>query len=223
MRFAAPFEGVKPVLRGWMHAASAIAALTLAPIVIVMAPSGTRLVAGLYTGAIVALFSVSAVYHRFPWKPGIRGFWKRLDHSMIFVAIAATYTPVVLFVLPDSTGHLILAAVWIGAAIGIGTQVAWPTAPSWVTVIPYMMCGWAILPAIGQVWDRMELAGFILLVVGGVLFSAGAAVYAVKRPDPWPSWFGYHEVFHVFVTAGVAVHYVSVTFFALPHGGSGIS
>ncbi len=222
MRFAAPFEGVKPVLRGWMHAASAVVAVTLAPIVIAMAPAGTRLVAGLYTGAITALFAVSATYHRFAWKPGVRGFWKRLDHSMIFVAIAATYTPVSLFVLPDSSGHLILAAVWIGAVIGIATQIVWPAAPSWVTIIPYIVCGWAILPAIGQMWDRMELAGFVLMVVGGALFSVGAAVYAVKRPDPWPTWFGYHEVFHVLVTAGVAVHYVSVTFFALPQGGSGV-
>lgn len=220
--FAAPFEGVKPALRGWIHAVAAVAAVVLAPLVVAFSPAGTRLVAGLYAGAVIGLFTTSALYHRFAWRPGIRGLWKRLDHSMIFVAIAATYTPVALFVLPDRTGGIILTAVWLGALAGTAMQFGWPSAPGWVTVIPYLLCGWAVLPAIGQLWANMHVAGFILLLSGGLVFSAGAGIYAAKRPDPWPRWFGFHEIFHVLVTVGVALHYVTVAFFALPNGATAV-
>jgi len=219
-RFTAPFVGIKPKLRGWMHAAAAPAAIALAPILIVKAPPGSRLITAIYAFAVVGLFSISAIYHRFAWNPVVRGFWKRLDHSMIFVVIAATYTPVAVFLLPDSTAKWILITVWSGAAIGIATQLVWPTAPNWMIVIPYLLCGWAITPAITQVWDSLGVGGFALLVSGGMCFTVGAIVYALKRPDPWPSWFGYHEIFHVFVTAGIALHYVLVAFVAIPRVGA---
>jgi len=203
-----------------MHAVAGVAAIVMAPILIVFSPAGTRLVAGLYAGAVVGLFVISATYHRVHWSPGIRGFWKRLDHSMIFIAIAATYTPIAVFVLPDTSGRWILLAVWAGAAFGIGTQLVWPHAPKSVTVVPYLLCGWAVAPVIHQVWISIGVAGFVLLLIGGLLFSVGAGVYALRRPDPSPTWFGYHEVFHVLVTVAVAVHYVTIAFYALPKGGT---
>ncbi len=207
----------KPRFRGTSHLLAFVSALTLAPVMIVSAPGlGPRLVMAVYTVAIVGLFGISALYHRNDW--GDRGFliMRRLDHSMIFVAIAGTYTPIALFGLPSSSARLVLLVVWIGAILGIISRVAWTDAPYPVIAGPYVAVGWACLLVVGDVWRSLGAAGFILLLVGGLLYTAGAAVYAVRRPDPWPLTFGYHEVFHVFVIGGAAVHYVVVAFFALP-------
>lgn len=212
LAFAHP---LKPHLRGWSHAAACIAAITLCPIVIVLSP-GARGVAAIFTASIVGLFGISAMYHRFSWGAKMHQVMKRLDHSMIFVAIAATYTPIAVVVLPPGPGMLILRVVWIGAALGVATQLFWPSAPRSVIVTLYLSVGWAALLVVQDIWNALGVAGFVLLLVGGALHTVGALVYATKRPNPWPKWFGFHEIFHLFVIAAIAVHYVMVATIALP-------
>ncbi|MEM8705980.1 MAG: hemolysin III family protein [Actinomycetota bacterium] len=207
----------RPRLRGISHQYAFMSALTLAPLMIVITPGvGPRFITAVYAFAVVGLFGISALYHRGDWGERGRAIMKRLDHSMIFVAIAATYTPIAAFALDGDTARWILPTVWIGAALGIIANLVWTDAPYPVVAAPYVALGWVGVAALPAVLDGLGVAGFTLIVVGGVLFSIGAIFYALHRPNPWPTWFGYHEIFHLFVIAGIAVHYVAVAFFAVP-------
>ncbi len=207
----------RPAFRGVSHQMAFVSALTLAPLLIIAAPGiGPRLVTAIYALAVVGLFGVSALYHRGPWGERGRAVMRRLDHSMIFVAIAATYTPIAAFALPASTARWMLWVVWLGAAIGVIGRMLWLTAPSFVVTIPYVALGWVAVFATPQMIDGLGGGGFSLIAVGGGLFTVGALIYAVKRPDPWPQRFGYHEIFHLFVIGGAAAHYAAVAFFAVP-------
>jgi hemolysin III len=166
--------------------------------------------------AIVALFTVSALYHRIHWGERAQAVLRRLDHSMIFIAIAATYTPIAVFVFPSGTTALVLTLVWVGAGAGTAMRLWWHGAPYWVVAIPYLAVGWVGVVALGDIWRGLGAGGFTLIVVGGGLFTFGAVIYAMHWPNPWPRWFGYHEIFHVLVVAGIAVHYVVVAFYAVP-------
>lgn len=205
----------RPVLKGWSHSIAAIAAITLCPIVITLSPSGTRAVTSIYAGSVVALFTISATYHTVRWTPKIHRFWKSLDHCMIFVLIAATYTPIAATALPAALANRVLATVWVAAACGILLKVAWPDAPRALSVVLYVAMGWVALAVIGDLWRSVGTAGSTLLLAGGILHTVGGVVYARRRPDPWPRIFGFHEVFHAFVIAGVACHYVTIAIFAL--------
>jgi len=214
---AGPLALPQPVMRGWSHAIAALAATALAPILIALGPGGAdRAVVAVYAIAVVGVFGVSAVYHRFDWTPRVKAVIRRLDHSMIFVFIAATYTPVGFFALGPSSARLVLSVVWSGALLGVVGRVAWLNAPRWVLIAPYPIVGWAALLVIGDIWRGLGVAGSTLLFIGGGLYTIGALIYAVRRPDPWPRWFGYHEIFHLLVVAAVALHYVAIAFFALP-------
>ncbi len=207
----------RPMLRGTSHQVAFISALTIAPLLIATAPGVVpRLVTGVYAVAVVGLFGISALYHRGPWGDRGRAVMRRLDHSMIFVAIAATYTPIAVFGLPVATTRWILPTVWAGAAIGVAGRLLWTSAPSVVVALPYVLLGWVGVIAADDMLAGLGVAGFVLVLAGGGLFTIGAIVYALRRPDPWPLWFGYHEIFHLFVIAGAAVHYVAVAFFAVP-------
>lgn len=208
---------VKPRLRGVSHRMAFIAALTLMPIMIVAAPRvAPRFIVAIYCAAIVGLFGVSALYHRVDWGESGYNFMRRLDHSMIFVAIAGTYTPIAIFALPPFERNLVLGIVWSGALIGIGARLVFHNAPYWVIAVPYVVVGWVAVFVLDDIWRSMGAAGFVLLLVGGGLYTIGAGIYAFRRPDPWPTMFGYHEIFHLFVIGGAATHYVAVAFFALP-------
>lgn len=206
---------VRPLLKGWSHLIAAVAAIALCPILIALSPDGTRWPAAVFAFAVVGLFSISGLYHRVQWSPGPFKIMRALDHSMIFVVIAATYTPVAAVALPQTQGRVILAVVWIGALGGVLLNLFWPHAPRPVIVAPYLMIGWVALVVIDDIWRAVGVAGFIMLLCGGLLHSIGAVVYARKRPDPWPTVFGFHEVFHLFVIGGIACHYVLVAFFTL--------
>ena len=207
----------KPHLRGRSHEYAFVVALTLAPIMIVPAPGIVpRFVIALYVTAIAALFGVSALYHRVDCSPVARSRMKRLDHSMIFIAIAGTYTPIVVFALSSGVARVVLPVVWTGALVGIGIRNLWPNAPKPLTAGPYLAVGWVAIFVISDMWRSLGIAGFTLVTVGGVLYTIGAAIYAFRRPDPWPRTFGYHEIFHLLVIAGAALHYVCVAFFVLP-------
>ncbi len=207
----------KPRLRGLSHMLAFVSALTLAPLMIVAAPGvGPRFVIALYALAVVGLFGVSALYHRIDWAPRARLVMRRLDHSMILIAIAATYTPIAVFAISGTAGRVLLAVVWIGTGVGILSRLAWLEAPAVVVLTPYLAVGSAGLVMVPALWRSMGVAGFVLLLVGGLVFAGGSAVLANGRPDPSPEWFGYHEVWHAMVIAGIAVHYVAIAFIALP-------
>lgn len=202
----------KPLLRGVSHQASVVVALIATLLLVRSAGSRASATASLiFGGCMVLLFAVSALYHRVEWSPVARQRMRRLDHAMIFTMIAGGYTPLFLLVPSSSGGHGALTAIWIGAAIGVVKSLAWPHAPKWLTALLCVGLGWMV---VGQVADRAPAVGPLcvgLLVVGGLTYSLGAVVYARKRPDPWPSVFGYHEVFHALVVAATAVLFVHVT------------
>ena len=207
----------KPLFRGVAHRAAFIASLTLAPIMVVRAPGiAARFVTALYCLSIVALFGVSALYHRVDWGPRGRSVMKRLDHATIFVAIAATYTPVAAFALSPWAARLVLSLVWGGALIGTWVRLRFTDAPTPVVALPYLAVGWCLLPVVADAWHHLGVAGFVLLLIGGLLYTSGAVVFAFRRPDPWPDTFGFHEVFHLLTIAAAALHYVAFAFFVLP-------
>lgn len=209
----------RPQLRGWFHLVAAVLAVVVAPVMIALAPDGTRALAALYALGVVAVLGVSGFYHRVFWSTRLRSFMRSLDHSMIFVFIAATYTPMSVATLDGDALVAILGVVWGGAAVGIVMRLTWPQAPTWLVAVPYLVVGWAIIPVLDRVLDGLGPGGFSLLMTGGALYTLGAGVYALGRPDPWPARFGFHEVFHVLVLAAIATHYVAVAVFALPLAG----
>ncbi len=209
-----------PMFRGVSHRAMFIVALTLAPIMIVAAPGvGPRLVIAFYTLSIAALFGVSALYHRVPWSPRVRRTMQRLDHAVIFLAIGGTYTPVALFALSPWAAKLVLTLVWSGAAVGVFMRVRFTDARKAVVALPYLVVGWCLMAVVADAWHHLGVVGFLLLLVGGLAYTAGALVFAFQRPDPWPATFGFHEVFHVMTVAGAALHYVAIAFVVLPMAG----
>ena len=186
--------------------------LVLGPILVMGAASPlARVVTSVYTLCLAALFGCSALLHRGDWSPAVHPWMRRLDHSMIFVFIAGTYTPVVALSLPAEAATRILVAVWLGAAVGVAVTVFWLGAPRWITAACYLGLGWIAALAFPQLWNELGSTKFALLATGGVLYSLGAVVYARRRPDPWPVVFGYHEVFHALVIAAVLCHYVLIS------------
>ncbi len=189
-------------------------ALTLAPLLIVATPGvSARFIMATYSVAIVGLFGISSLYHRIDWTPSGSAVVRRLDHSMIFLATAATHTPIALLALPTGPGWVLFAIVWGGALVGIAGRVLYSHAPYAVIAIPYVVVGWSSLFVVNHVWASLPLAAFILLLVGGMLYTIGAIIYAARRPNPWPDSFGYHEVFHALTVAAAACHYVVIAVF----------
>ena len=214
-------EAVIPRLRGMLHAHAAWVAGAASIVLVALAPNAAGRVAALIYGAgLIALFSASAVYHRWPtesrWKPWLR----RLDHSTIFVFIAASYTPVGLLVLDGTLQTVVLVSAWAGAVVGVALSLAWISAPRWLQAACYLSLGWVALIALPQLADRVGIAPFVLLAVGGGLYSLGAAVYALQRPNLWPRTYGFHEVFHTLVIAAALVHFIAMAGWVVPSAGS---
>jgi hemolysin III len=218
----APAEQVEelvPLLRGVLHAYAFWLALVAAAVVVGLAPSTTaRWAAVLYGGGLCALFAASGLYHRWRWNPRWRPLLQRVDHSTIFVFIAASYTPVALLVLSGTLQAVTLAGVWVGALAGIALNVAWITAPRALIAGSYLAVGWFAVAALPQLVDRLPVAPLALLGAGGLLYSIGAVVYATRRPDPWPRTFGFHEVFHALVIAAAITHFVAIAGWVIPRG-----
>ncbi len=203
----------KPTARGLIHLLAFSSALTLAPILIVVTPGiAPRFIMAIYSVSIAGLFGISALYHRVDWGPKGAAVMRRLDHSMIFVATAATHTPIALLALPSRPGWTLFTIVWTGAALGIAGRLFFTDAPYPVVAIPYVLVGWSSLFVINHIWNELAIAGAVLLFVGGALYTIGAVIYAAHRPNPWPRHFGYHEIFHLFTVAGAACHYVVIAF-----------
>jgi hemolysin III len=209
---------VKPRLRGVSHEWAFFVSLVLGAALIVAAKGAeATLAVSIYALSLSALFGTSALYHRVDWRrPEVRRWMRRLDHSMIFFLIAGTYTPFALLVLDGPLADAILVVVWLGALAGAVVEMIWIEHPKWVAALIYIALGWVAAAAFPGLWGEIGTAGVLLVAAGGVLYTAGAVVYATQRPNPSPSVFGYHEVFHALVIAAAAAHFAAVAFFALP-------
>lgn len=206
-----------PRLRGVSHAWAFWFALAAAAVLVVLAPSSRARVAALVYGAgLCALFAGSGLYHRWRWDPRWRPLLRRIDHSTIFLFIAASYVPVALLVLDGTIRVVVLVCAGAGAIGGIVLTVAWIDAPRGVTAGIYLALGWTAIIAVPQLVDRLGIAPLVLLGTGGLLYTVGAVVYATRRPDPWPRTFGFHEVFHVFVIAAALCHFVAMAGWVIP-------
>jgi hemolysin III len=200
-----------PRLRGVSHAVAFWVALAAAGFLLLRAgDASARAAAAVYGAGLCALFGVSASYHRWRWDPRWRPLLRRLDHSTIFVFIAASYTPIALLVLDGSLRMVVLLVVWAGAGAGVIFSVAWIGAPRWLAAGTYLALGWVSVVTIPQLVERLGTAPLALIAAGGALYTAGAVVYGLKRPDPWPRVFGFHEVFHAFVVLAAAAHYAAI-------------
>jgi hemolysin III len=209
---------VKPRLRGVSHEWAFFVSLVLGAGLIVAAktPKATLAVA-IYAVSLSALLGTSALYHRVDWtRPNVRRWMRRLDHSMIFLLIAGTYTPFALLVLDGPLADAILVVVWAGAIAGAIVETIWIDHPKWVAALIYVSLGSVAAVAFPQLWLDMGVTGTLLVAGGGLLYMAGAIVYATQRPDPNPRVFGYHEIFHALVIAAAAAHFAAIAFFALP-------
>lgn len=212
---------LRPRLRGVLHQWGAVVALAAGAAAVVAAPAGAaRVATGIYVASVVGLLTVSALYHRIPWRdPAARARMRRVDHAMIFVLIAGTYTPFAAVVLDGALSTVLLAVVWGGAAAGIVVSVLWIGAPRAVTAALYLALGWAGIVAFPQLAERLGIAPLALLAAGGLLYTAGAVIYARRRPDPAPRTFGYHELFHALVLAALTLHFAAVALSVLPGDG----
>jgi len=213
-------DEVIPRLRGLLHAHAAWVAAAAAILLVALAPTGgARLAALVYGAAMIALFAVSALYHRWPGDPRWKPWLRRLDHSTIFVFIAASYTPIALIVLNGTLQIVVLVSVWVGAAVGVALSLAWITAPRVLQASCYLAVGWVAVIALPELWREIGAAPFVLFAIGGALYSLGAAVYATRRPNLWPRTFGFHEVFHALVIAAALVHFIAMAGWVVPSAG----
>ncbi|WP_405376184.1 MULTISPECIES: hemolysin III family protein [unclassified Microbacterium] len=199
----------KPTWRGWIHAATFPVAAVAGVILIVLAEGTTaKWAAAVFMVTSLLLFGNSAVYHRFTWGERTRVILKRIDHANILLLIAGTYTPIATLALDPGKGALLLVLVWSGALLGILFRIFWIDAPRWLYVALYLLLGWAAVMYLGDLL-RASVAMMILVVVGGLLYTGGAIVYALKRPNPWPGHFGFHEIFHVCTVLAFLCHWAA--------------
>jgi hemolysin III len=210
-----------PRLRGVSHAVAFFFAAGAASRGVIAAPHGRATVAmAIYGAGLVALFGGSALYHRWP-APGLcKAALQRIDHSAIFVFIAASYTPIALIALHGPLAWATLGIAWTGAAAGVTFSLGWIEAPRRVIVCSYLALGWLALLAMPELLEHLGPQPLALLAGGGLLYSAGAVVYTRQRPDPWPQWFGFHEIFHALVIVAAAAQYIALVVWVLPTAGA---
>jgi hemolysin III len=208
----------RPRMRGVLHAWAVPFAATVGLTLLVLADTvRARTGVAVWVVTMTALFAVSATYHRGQWRPAVKVWLQRVDHSMIFVFIAGSYTPLCLLLLDGSKSWLVLAVTWGGAAVGVVTRLTWHRAPRWLFVPLYLALGWVALTMLPDLARSAVLYENALIVAGGVLYTIGAIVFATRRPDPVPHVFGYHEVFHGLTIAAALCHAVAIASVALGH------
>jgi hemolysin III len=215
-------EGVadlKPRLRGWLHLASAPVTLAAGIVLVALSPTATtRAGSAVYAVCSVLLFTVSAIYHRGRWSPRVDAVLRRFDHANIFLFIAGTYTPFSLLLLHGTDRVVMLSVVWGGAVAGVAFRVLWVGAPRWLYTPIYIALGWAAVFFLPQLAEGSQRLGvglgtvvLALIALGGAFYTLGGVVYGFKRPDPWPRWFGFHEVFHTCTILAFTTHYVGLS------------
>lgn len=206
---------MKPTWRGWLHAGTFPVAVAAGIVLIALAQGApAKWASAVFMATSMLLFGASAVYHRFNWGPKAKAVLKRIDHANIFLLIAGTYTPIAVLALPPEKGVLLLSLVWTGALIGILFRVFWIGAPRWLYVALYLVLGWAAVMYIVDLFQA-NAAMMTLVIVGGILYTLGAVVYAMKRPNPWPGHFGFHEIFHVCTVLAFLCHWTACLLIAL--------
>lgn len=206
---------LKPTWRGWIHAGTFPVAIAGGVLLIVFADgAAAKWAAAVFMASSLLLFGNSAVYHRFDWSPKVKKTLKRIDHANIMLLIAGTYTPISVLGLPPQKGTILLSVVWGGALLGILFRVFWLNAPRWLYVALYLLLGWA---AVMYIVDLLHasVAMMVLVVVGGLLYTVGAVIYAMKKPNPWPGHFGFHEIFHVCTVLAFLCHWTACLLIAL--------
>jgi hemolysin III len=202
---------VKPRLRGWLHLGMFPVALIGGLVLVLLSdPGPVRTASTVFTVTAALLFGVSAVYHRGTWGPKMSTLLKRLDHSNIYLIIAGTYTPFAVTLLPAEQARLLLILIWGGAVAGVLFRVFWVGAPRWLYTALYLALGWTAVFYVVPFWREGGPLIGSLIGLGGLLYTAGGIVYGTKKPNPWPKWFGFHEVFHAFTLGGFATHFVAV-------------
>lgn len=211
-RFREKAAEIKPKLRGWLHAATwPLAFFGFLVMLVVADDVKVRAGAAVFMVSALMLFGTSAVYHTGKWSDINKARWKRADHANIFVLIAGSYTPFALLLLNTKNAWILLSLVWGGTILGVLFRIFWVTAPRWLYVPIYLAMGWAAVFWIDDFRATASTAVLTLLAVGGLLYTVGAIVYGFKWPNPWPNWFGFHEVFHTFTILAFVAHYVGVS------------
>lgn len=212
----APME--VPKLRGIVHLVMSPISLVTGIVLITLASEFSgRITLGVFTLTAVTLFTCSALYHRVGWSKKYKAVWRRIDHANIPILIAGTYTPFAIFLLEHSSAKVLLIAVWGGAVTTAILRVAWVNAPRWLYVIAYIALGWAALAYLPEFLRTGGVLIFILVLLGGVLYSLGAIIYATKRPNISPRWFGFHELFHSFTAAAFLAHLIAAILVVFAH------
>jgi hemolysin III len=203
---------VNPKLRGWLHAGVAPLALAAGVVLVVLSPTATsRIGSAVFATSALVLFTVSAFYHRGTWSPRVWLFLRRFDHANIFLLIAGSYTPFTLLLLRGDDRVVLLSVVWSGAVLGVLFRIFWNDAPRWLYTPIYIALGWAAVFFFGDFVANSGTAVWVLMAVGGLLYTLGGLVYGFQRPDPSPRWFGFHEVFHTLTIVAFAAHYVGIS------------
>lgn len=207
----------RPLLRGVLHLGAFVAAIAGIVVMLLLAHNARGYVgAAVFGASLILVYGTSASYHRIRWSKRMNSVIRRLDHAMIFVLIVGTYTPFCLLALSNAWGIGLLSVTAAIATAGALTRLAWLNTPRRLAVLLYLAAGWVALVAASQIPQRLDTAPLGLLLLGGIAYSVGAIAYAAKRPDPWPSVFGYHEVFHSFTIMGSTLHYLAVAIYLLP-------
>jgi len=202
-------------MRGWLHLWSFFVAIaagaTLVSLAAATVSARAALGTSVYAATVLGLFGVSALYHRRLWiNARARALMKRLDHSMIFLFIAGTYTPFALLAMPARTGAVVLAVVWGGALAGVALKLAWPHAPRWLSISVYLALGWVAVFVLPDLLANLGAATLVLLLVGGLFYTVGAVCYATRWPDPWPKVWGHHEFFHAATVVAAVCHHIAI-------------
>jgi hemolysin III len=211
-----PVDIGKPRMRGWLHAYAFFVSIACGIVLCSIAatrPGWAPLIGcAVYSLTVCGLFGVSALYHRRVWSERGYQVMRRLDHSMIFLFIAGTYTPFCLLLLPPRNAAVLLAVVWSGALAGVTLKLIWPHVPRWVSAPLYLGLGWVAIAVLPDILRRGGVTALVLMLAGGVAYSVGAVFYALRRPNPWPTVFGHHEFFHACTLVAAICHHVAIYF-----------
>ncbi|MCX6430180.1 MAG: hemolysin III family protein [Actinobacteria bacterium] len=200
-----------PKLRGWFHLGAAPVVFVASLVLFILSERSLKFAVALYSITAITLFSVSAVYHRVPWSPSKKKIWRRWDHANINLLIAGSYTPYAVTLLNRHDRTIMLSVVWTGALIGVALRIFWLSAPRWLYVANYLALGWVAVIYTPQMYRSGGLAILLPILIGGLFYSVGAIFYALKRPGRYARYFGFHELFHIFVIAAWVSQYIGVS------------
>jgi hemolysin III len=203
----------RPRLRGTLHAVAFVVSCVVGALFVAYSPPQDALAAAIFAVSVSLMLGTSTLYHTVTWRPAVRAWMRRADHTAIFLLIAGTYTPVAFVGLHGAWRTTVLAVVWAGAVLAAITEMLWIRSPRWVSVALGITLGWAAVAALPQLAENEGLIPLFLLVAGGLAYTTGAVVYAIRRPNPLPRTFGYHEVFHALTLLALGCQYVAIAFF----------